>query len=106
MTNEIKSSFFDKLKSRWGIQHNWEILVILLVFSITGSLSVKVGKPILDFLNIHKESMNALMYWPLRILVSFVAYQVLLVAIGTLLGQHKFFWGMEKKMLRRFGIKL
>jgi len=35
----------------------------------------------------------------------FVIYQVLLVILGTLFGQHKFFWNMEKKMLSRIGLK-
>jgi hypothetical protein len=36
----------------------------------------------------------------------FPLYQVLLVLIGALFGQFSFFWGFEKKMLRRFGLKL
>ena len=40
------------------------------------------------------------------LLILFPTYQVLLVVIGTLLGQHKFFWAFEKKMLKRFGLDL
>jgi hypothetical protein len=35
----------------------------------------------------------------------FVFYQILLIVNGTILGQFKFFWAFEKKMLSRFGIK-
>lgn len=100
-----KPSFFQRLKNRWGIVHNWEIVVILFVFSVTGSLSVKIGKPILEFLHIDRETQSPWIYWPVRIVISFIAYQIMLVAIGTLFGQHKFFWNMEKKMLSRFGFK-
>lgn len=106
MENSTKKNFIDQLKSRWGINHNWEIIVILFVFSITGSLSVKIGKPLLNFFEISPETLSPWVYWPIRILVSFIAYQIMLVSIGTLCGQRKFFWNMEKKMLSRFGIKL
>jgi len=41
-------------------------------------------------------------FWftPIRLLLIFPIYQVLLVAIGFLFGQFKFFWAFEKKMLR------
>lgn len=100
-----KPSFFQRLKNRWGIIHNWEIAVILFVFSVTGSLSVKIGKPILQLLHMDRDTQSPWIYWPVRILVSFIAYQIMLVAIGSLCGQHKFFWNMEKKMLGRFGLK-
>lgn len=104
---EIKKvSFLERLKARWGIVHNWEIAVILFVFSVTGSLSVRIGKPILAYMNITQETQSPWIYWPVRILISFIAYQIMLVTIGTICGQRRFFWNMEKKMLSRFGIKL
>ena len=50
--------------------------------------------------------MPGLVYWPLRIVFMLVAYQIMLVTVGTLFGQHAYFWRMEKKILRRFGIRL
>ncbi|MEL0308655.1 MAG: DUF6787 family protein, partial [Flavobacteriaceae bacterium] len=43
-------------------------------------------------------------YWPLRIILIFPLYQVLLVLFGWIFGQFKFFWAFEKKMLKRLGI--
>jgi hypothetical protein len=45
-------------------------------------------------------------YWytPIRLLIIFPLYQVLLVVIGFLLGEFKFFWAFEKKMLKRMGL--
>jgi len=94
-----------KLKERWGITSNVQIVIILLVFSLTGSLSLKLSGVVLEFLGISKSDLSAWGYWPLSILTTFVLYQCLLVTIGTLLGQHKFFWAMEKKMLSRIGFK-
>lgn len=98
-------NFFDKLKLRWDITSNWQLLMICVVFAITGSASAWATGPVLKFFSITKE-MGLFVYWVLRILILFPIYQVLLVVIGTLLGQHKFFWGFEKKMLKRFGLDL
>lgn len=95
----------EKLKQRWGIQNNWEILVICIVFAATGSLSVWVSKPVLSFLHINKETLSPWFYWPLRILIVTPIYQVVLITLGTLAGQFNFFWNMEKKILGRFGVK-
>jgi hypothetical protein len=98
-------NFFEKLKHRWKVTSNWQLIVICIVFSITGSASAFASAPVLKLLGITKE-MGLFTYWILRILILFPTYQVLLVVIGTLLGQHKFFWAFEKKMLKRFGLDL
>ena len=94
-----------KLKQRWGITSNWQIAVIFLIFAITGSTATYIGKPILNTLNITSQSLGTFGYWILRIVLLFVMYQILLVFIGWLFGQHHFFWNFEKKMLRRLGLK-
>ncbi|GEM_PF-130294 len=100
-----------KLKERWGITSNFQLVVVFIVFGITGSSSVYVGSPILELLSITKESfpdhfLGITLYYFLRILIIFPVYQVLLVLFGFLFGQFKFFWAFEKKMLSRMGIKL
>jgi len=94
-----------KLKEKWGITSNLQIIIILLVFSLTGSLSLKLSGFVLAFLGIIKSDLSGWLYWPLNIITTFVLYQILLVSIGTLFGQHKFFCAMEKKMLSRLGFK-
>ncbi|MFD0990899.1 DUF6787 family protein [Mariniflexile jejuense] len=95
----------EKLKKRWGIDNDWQIIVILIVFAITGSTASYIGKPILNFFQISTESLGTFPYWVIRILLLFVMYQFLLVFFGWLFGQHKFFWNFEKKMLKRIGLK-
>ncbi len=95
----------NKLKERWGISSNWQIVIILIVFSVTGSLASYIGKPILNYFSITPESFSSFGYWTFRILILFVMYQILLVFFGWVFGQFKFFWNFEKKMLRRFGLK-
>ena len=93
-----------KLKARWGIDDNWQLFVILLVFAITGSSSAKIAGPLCEFLGITSETTHWSIYWTLRILLIFPIYQVLLVSFGWIFGQFEFFWAFEKKMLSRLGL--
>jgi hypothetical protein len=92
---------WEKLKVKWGIESNFQMTIIFIVFAITGSSSVKVARPILDFIGIN-DAMAWFIYWPLRIIIILPVYQILLICFGTLFGQFKFFWAFEKKMLSRF----
>ena len=94
-----------KLKEKWGIASNFQLLIIFLVFSVTGSLSLWIAKPLLDFIGLDKETLSPWIFWPIRILIIFPIYQILIVIIGALFGQFKFFWNFEKKMLVRLGFK-
>ena len=82
------------------------LAVIFIVFSITGLGAVFLARPLMEMLGITRDNIDALIYWPLRIVFMLVAYQIMLVTVGTVFGQHAYFWRMEKKILRRFGIRL
>ena len=41
----------------------------------------------------------------MRITIIFPIYQILILIVGFLFGQFKFFWDFEKKMLFRLGLK-
>ena len=92
-----------KLKERWGVQSNFQLTIIFIVFAITGSASAWLSKPFCLWLGITKEDLG---FWftPVRLILIFPIYQVLLVLIGLLFGQFKFFWTFEKKMLRSMGM--
>ena len=94
----------EKLKERRGIRSNFQIFVILLVFAINGSLSLYITNPITDFIGLSKATTPGWIYWPARILIIFIVYQITLVIVGTIFGQKEFFWNMEKKMLQRLGL--
>ena len=93
----------NKLKQRWGVKTNLQLTIIFIVFAITGSASAWLSKPFCLWLGITNEDLG---YWftPVRLLLIFPIYQVLLVSIGFLFGQFKFFWAFEKKMLKRMGL--
>lgn len=96
--------FFKKLENKWVVEHRWEMIRIFIVFAITGSSSVFVGRPFIKLLGITHENLNPIIYWVLFVFVSLIFYQILLVVYGWLFGQFKFFWDFEKKMLGRFGL--
>jgi hypothetical protein len=96
---------FKKLETRWVVDYKWELIRIFIVFAITGTSSLFVGRPIIKLLGITKENLNIVIYWILYIIIGLVFYQIILLCIGWLFGQFKFFWEFEKKMLSRFGLK-
>lgn len=96
---------FKKLKQRWDITSNFQVVVILIVFSITGFTSLYIAKPILEIVGLHQETTNPWIYRPLRILLIFPFYQVLILIYGWLFGQFDFFYNFVKKFLSRMGLK-
>ncbi|MFD2518654.1 DUF6787 family protein [Salinimicrobium flavum] len=99
----------EKLKRRWGISSNGQILLIILVFGITGSSAVYAAKPVLELVGLTRASFSTeflwggLGYYFLRFLLIFPIYQVLLITYGWLFGQFKFFWNFEKNMFSKMG---
>lgn len=94
----------EKLKKRWGVDSNYQIFIICIVFAITGSCATQLAAPLTEVIGLQKETVPSWMYWTGRILLIFPLYQVLLVFFGWLFGQFRFFWNFEKKMLRRIGL--
>ena len=89
------------LKQKWGVKSNFQLVIIIIVFAITGSTSAWVTRPILAYIGIDKTTMNPFIYWPLSILLILPVYKVLLIVIGTIFGQYRFFSQFVKKMLIR-----
>ena len=95
---------FNKLKNKWGVQSTVQFTIIMVVFAITGSLALYLSKPILDTLNINLTTLDKFLYYPLRLVIIFPIYQFVLIIVGTLFGQFKFFWNLERKMMNRLGL--
>ena len=102
---KITLFLFKKLENKWILNYRWEMIRVFIVFAITGSSSMLIGRPIIKFLGITKENLNPIIYWVLFIIIGLAFYQILLVTFGWLFGQFKFFWEFEKKMLKRMGFK-
>lgn len=93
----------ENLKNRWGIKSNIQLFIIFLVFAITGSSSAWLSEPFCEVLGIQKTNLGS-WFTPVRLLLIFPIYQVLLVFFGFIFGQFRFFWNFEKKLLRSMGL--
>ena len=78
-----------RLKERWGVGP-WGVVVILVVFSLTGFTVVWLKTPILDLLL--PDTTPAWVRWVVYPLIMLPLYQVILIGYGALLGQFSFFW--------------
>lgn len=95
---------FKKLENRWKVTYKWEMIAIFIVFAITGSLAGKLAGPLTEWIGLGRDDVHGFLYWTARILLIFPIYQVILIVVGWLFGQYKFFWEFEKKMLSRMGL--
>jgi len=98
---EVKKnqSFLEKLKEKWGLKSLFQVLMILLVFSLTGMTVVLVRPIIFAWFNYDGQTslwIKTLTY----IALIFPMYQILILVFGALLGQFSFFWEKEKKLFR------
>ncbi|SNR34587.1 hypothetical protein SAMN06265371_101545 [Lutibacter agarilyticus] len=95
----------EKLRQRWGLTSNFQVILIIIVFSINGSFAAWVAKPLTEFIGLAKETTNPWIFWPIRIGLIFVIYQFTLPLVGFCFGQFKFFKAFSKKTLSRMGFK-
>ena len=95
----------DKLKHRWGINSNLQVLKIFIVFGITGSTAAWISDPICDFFGISTENLNTVFYWVVRIVLITIVYKFILIFVAFLFGEFDFFWNFIKKFLSRLGIR-
>lgn len=97
MDNQAKPAVLARLQEKWGLESLFQVIAVLVVFSLAGSSVVFLRKAFFSFLGFGEHTslwVKTIAY----ILFVFPAYQVLLLAYGFLLGQFNFFWEKEKKM--------
>ncbi|MFW6309962.1 MAG: DUF6787 family protein [Prolixibacteraceae bacterium] len=89
---------FKRFKKKWNITSNLQLIIILVVFSITGSAALIAKKYVFELIGISPET-PLLLKIPLYIIVILPSYQILLLVIGALFGQFRFFYEFQKKSL-------
>lgn len=88
---------FEKLKERWKVG-NTDLVLILIVFAITGTTTAFLTRQITVWLNLEQGSFY---YWLLKIAVLLIGYQLLILIVALPFGQFPFFWNFLKKMWKR-----
>jgi len=92
---------FKRIKEKWGIESNFQFLLINLVFAVAGSSIVFLRPLIFNALGISPD-------WPfllkafLYILIITPVYFTMLLLTALVFGQFRFFWNFERKMFKRF----
>ena len=94
-----------KIRNFFKVESNFQLLIVNVVFAVTGTISVILAGFILNFIGLDTNVLGSSLYWTLRILILMPIYQILLIMIGAVFGEFTYFWRIEKKMLNRFGIK-
>jgi hypothetical protein len=94
---------WEKLKQKWDIASDKRMVWIFIIFAITGSTIVYVRKPIQVWL-FNEEYFWSLPWYNMVLITAVVyfVYQLHLIIIGSLLGEHTFFKKFLLKMNKRF----
>ena len=90
----------EKIRNFFKVKSNYQLLIINIVFAITGTSSLLLADYILDMLLINQDHYNAFFYWATRIILILPIYQILLIVFG----EFSYFWSMEKKTLNRLAL--
>lgn len=98
------SRLMKNLKKRWGIESNFQFVIIFLVFAINGSLSAKISSFAMDLMGINNENTHWIPYYILLLLLVLPLYPFMLLFFGYLFGQSNFFYPFSKKMIRSMGM--
>tara|TARA_X000000950_G_C13776578_1_gene603302 strand:- start:587 stop:874 length:288 start_codon:yes stop_codon:yes gene_type:complete len=78
----------------------FQLFIVFIVFGISGSLSVVISGPFLDLIGLNNFE-NSITKLIIRLLIIFPLYQLILIFIGTVFGQFKYFWEFEKRFWSR-----
>ena len=92
--------YWERLKSRWDIESDKQVAIILVAFTLTGFSTLYIHYLVDQFLGIEKDSpfiYKALVF----IVIVLPVYNILLMVYGSLLGQYKFFRGFIIKFFSR-----
>lgn len=94
-----EASFLEKLRAKWGLKNLFQVIMIIIVFSITG-MTVVLVRPIIFSWFHYDENTPIWIKTITYILLIFPMYQILILVYGALLGQFSFFWEKEKRLFR------
>ena len=84
---------------KWGLKSLLQVVMILLVFSLTGSTVVLIRPLIFEWFNYDGQTSMWIKTVTYIVLI-FPMYQILILVFGALLGQFSFFWEKEKKLFK------
>lgn len=87
------------MQQKWGVKGPLQVILIFIVFGLTGSSVVAIKKPLFAILGV-TDAEPVWLKTVLYLIFIFPLYQSLLLVYGFLFGQFNFFWEKEKKLFR------
>jgi len=93
----------EKLKKRWKLKTNWDIFLVLLVFTVAGFSAKHSRFYIFDYFNLN--DIHIIPWVILFVLIIVPIHQLFLFIFGYMVGKFDFFLAFEIKMMKRLGFK-
>ena len=93
----VLKKIIDKFNAR-SFKH---LIIIFLVFALSGSASLLMSSLILNAINLKELIVFYPFYLLVRIILLIPIYQLVLIIIATLFGEFRYFWNFEKKFFKR-----
>ncbi len=92
-------SFLERLQKRWNLNSLWQVVIVLIVFALTGFSVMFLKRPLFAWIgtNPEYELYFSITYYVLILPI----YNVILLFYGFIFGQFQFFWEFEKRTWNR-----
>jgi hypothetical protein len=101
-------AWVERLKKRWGLTSNVDFAIIFCVFAFTGTFTAISKRWFFAWAGLDTQPLW--LYILCYIAYMLIAYQIILLTVGTIAGFPRFFWAFVKRftnwLLKPFGIKL
>ncbi|MFN3997977.1 DUF6787 family protein [Algoriphagus sp.] len=98
-----KPGFLQRLQTKWKLESLFQVVMVLVVFALTGFTILFIKNPILNFFGVERGGGQGFLNTVLYLLLVLPLYQIFLLIYGFIFGQYKFFWEKEKQIFRRIG---
>ena len=82
------------------------LILIFIIFGISGSLTLILSEPIINFIKMNEILENIFILLLLRIIIIFALYQLVLISIATIFGEFNYFLSFERNMFKKLLKKL
>ncbi|MEM1134719.1 MAG: DUF6787 family protein [Bacteroidota bacterium] len=94
----IKRNWLYNLKAKWQLNSYFQVVLVLITFSLAGSSVVFIRPYIFDYIGLGTET-GWVIKTGIYIILILPLYQLFLITYAVLLGQHKFFLARYKFLL-------
>lgn len=83
-------NYFKRFKTKWGIQSNWQLTKVMIVFAMAGQSILVIMPFVKNYFGL-PDDINFIWKALFFIFISFPIYQILLLFWSLLFWEHKFF---------------